>query len=58
MTKFKVIRMVNQKPTRYATIADFMQAFENEVQSYLDSGWKVIICDQESFAIYAFLKKD
>ncbi len=58
ITKFKVIRMVNQRPTRYATIADFMQAFENEVQSHLDSGWKVINCDQESFALYAFLQKD
>jgi len=35
-----------------------MQAFENEVQSHLDSGWKVINCDQESFALYAFLQKD
>ncbi len=38
MTKFKVIRMVNQRPNRYRIIADFMQAFENEVQSYLDAG--------------------
>lgn len=58
MTKFKVIRMVNQRPTRFAKIADFMQAFENEVQSYIDSGWKVINCDQESSALYAFLQKD
>ena len=50
--------MVNQRPTRYPSIADFMQAFENEVQSYLDSGWKIINCDQESFALYAFLQKD
>jgi len=58
MTKFKVIRMVNQRPTRYKSIADFMQAFETEVQSYLDASWKVINCDQESFAMYAFLQKD
>ncbi|MCG3222021.1 MAG: hypothetical protein H7641_11645 [Candidatus Heimdallarchaeota archaeon] len=50
--------MVNQKPTRYPSIADFMQAFEKEVQSFLDQGWKVINCDQESFAMYAFLQKD
>jgi len=58
MTKIKVIRMVNQRPTRYNTIVEFMQAFENEVQSYLDSGWKVINFNQESFALYAFLQKD
>jgi len=34
-----------------------MQAFENEVQSYIDSGWKVINCDQESFAYMHFYKK-
>jgi len=50
--------MVNQRPTRYDTIADFVQAFENEVQSYLDEGWKIINCDQESFALYSFLQKD
>ena len=58
MTKFKFIRMVNQRPTRYPSIADFMQAFENEVQSHLNAGWKIINCDQESFAMYAFLQKD
>ncbi|MCE7742390.1 MAG: hypothetical protein GOP50_08000 [Candidatus Heimdallarchaeota archaeon] len=58
MTKFKVIRMVNQRPTRYPSIAAFMQDFENTVQEYLDAGWIIINCDQESFAMYAFLQKD
>ncbi len=33
MSKFKVIRMVNQRPTRYPTIAEFIQAFENTVSN-------------------------
>ncbi len=50
--------MVNQRPTRYNTIAEFIQAFEDEVQKYLNEGWKIINCDQETFALYAFLQKD